>query len=81
MRWLNVRCLVLGHEDRVRQASGRMYWECAECGRETTGWNVTRDTDYSVRRGGHAAPRSWTRAWRALRSQASADSLPAVGLR
>ncbi len=36
-----VRCLMMGHDDRVRWVRGRMYLECAECGRETRGWNLS----------------------------------------
>jgi len=36
----SVRCLFLGHEDLVRHAAGRLFLECAECGRETSGWDI-----------------------------------------
>ena len=41
MRGLSLRCLMLGHDDRIQRASGRMFLECAECGRETRGWNLS----------------------------------------
>ena len=41
MRRLSLRCLMLGHDDRIQRASGRMFLECAECGRETRGWNLS----------------------------------------
>ena len=40
--WFNVSCLVRGHEDRIRHAVRRMYLECAKCGRETPGWDLSR---------------------------------------
>ena len=41
MRRLSLRCLMLGNDDRIQRASGRMFLECAECGRETRGWNLS----------------------------------------
>ena len=41
MRRFTVRCLMMGHDDWVRRVPGRMYLECAECGRETRGWNLS----------------------------------------
>ena len=35
-----VKCLTYGHEDRVRSDEHRMYLECVECGRHTTGWQL-----------------------------------------
>ena len=37
---VSVRCLLWGHEDLVRRTADRMFLECAECGRETSGWEV-----------------------------------------
>ena len=37
---VSLRCLLFGHDDWVRRAAGRMFLECAECGRETRGWDV-----------------------------------------
>jgi hypothetical protein len=36
----SLRCLVAGHEDRVQHQRGRMFLECAECGRVTSGWTL-----------------------------------------
>jgi hypothetical protein len=41
-RRLSLTCWILGHEDWVRRAPGRLYLECLECGRETTGWITSR---------------------------------------
>ena len=41
IRGLSLRCLMLGHDDRIQRSSGRMFLECAECGRETRGWNLS----------------------------------------
>ena len=51
IRGLSVRCWVIGHEDWVRCAPGRLYLECIECGRETPGWSIGR----SHRRCGRAS--------------------------
>jgi hypothetical protein len=40
MRGLSLKCLIHGHDDRVRRTTGRLYLECAECGRETGGWAI-----------------------------------------
>jgi hypothetical protein len=37
---LSLRCWLSGHEDFVRTAAGRLYLECMECGRQTTGWRT-----------------------------------------
>jgi hypothetical protein len=34
-------CWIFGHEDWVRRASGRLYLECLDCGRETPGWTTS----------------------------------------
>ena len=70
MRWLNFKCLMLGHDDRIRRVSGRMYLECAECGREIEGWDVRNDAEPSPR---HVSARSWIRQWREQWSQAGRD--------
>ena len=49
---VSLRCLLFGHDDLVRRAAGRMFLECAECGRETRGWSVdvvTRPSFQSTR--------------------------------
>jgi hypothetical protein len=38
----HLKCLMLGHDDRIRRMPGRMFVECAECGRATRGWVVGR---------------------------------------
>jgi hypothetical protein len=45
MRLLNLACLMLGHDDRIRRVDGRMYLECAKCDRETNGWSVATDAE------------------------------------
>jgi hypothetical protein len=42
-RVLSFRCWFFGHDDWVRRASGRLYLECFECGRETSGWSTDRN--------------------------------------
>jgi hypothetical protein len=37
---LSLKCLMVGHDDSIRRAPARMYLECQECGRETTGWRL-----------------------------------------
>lgn len=56
-----------------------MYLECAECGRETSGWIVTSNETTRARRG--LLARSWTEVWRDFWSQARRDPFPAVDLR
>jgi hypothetical protein len=41
--WSRFKCLIVGHDDFVRRAPNRMYLECAECGRATKGWDLTRE--------------------------------------
>lgn len=40
MRAFCFKCLMYGHEDRMHHDGPRLYLECAECGRETPGWEV-----------------------------------------
>ena len=42
-RGLSVRCWIFGHDDWLRRASGRVYLECLDCGRQTPGWTTARD--------------------------------------
>ena len=42
---LSLRCWVSGHEDFVRTAAGRLYLECMECGRQTTGWRTGKSRE------------------------------------
>jgi hypothetical protein len=80
MRWVRVRCLMLGHDDRIRRVAGRMYLECAECGRETRGWNVTPDAVVPPAPG-RTPSRSLASGWRELWWQARRHPFAAVGLR
>jgi hypothetical protein len=36
----SLKCVMVGHEDRVHRQASRVYLECAECGRETPGWQL-----------------------------------------
>lgn len=40
MRLLRFDCVLRGHDDRVMRVPGRLFLECAECGRTTAGWNL-----------------------------------------
>ncbi len=40
MASFSLKCLVIGHDDNIRQGGGRIYLHCAECGRETRGWDL-----------------------------------------
>ena len=68
MSRLSLSCLVLGHDDWIKRTPGRMYLECLECGRETSGWDLadrparSRATPSEsamrvLRHDAHAAPR------------------------
>lgn len=35
-----VRCLVVGHDDRLTREVGRLALQCDECGRRTRGWTI-----------------------------------------
>ena len=35
---MRLRCFIHGHQDLRRHAEGRMWLQCALCGRETRGW-------------------------------------------
>ena len=37
----NLKCLLVGHDDRIRRNGARVYLNCSECGRETPGWDLT----------------------------------------
>lgn len=69
MRGYSLKCLMLGHEDRMRWAPGRMYLECADCGRQTPGWVLTSRRDEARRRAGrhHAASQVLHRVWSRVR--------------
>ena len=38
--WL--ACLLVGHDDMVMRAPGRLWLRCNDCGRDTPGWLVGR---------------------------------------
>ncbi len=79
MRWVSVRCLMWGHDDRIHRAAGRLYLECADCSRETAGWNLKPERTADRRR--PEPTRSLSRGWRELWSQARRHPFAAVGLR
>jgi hypothetical protein len=79
MRGLSVRCLVWGHDDRIRRATGGMYLECAECGRATRGWNLPSGVAAPDLR--RKQPQSSGQYWHEFRSQVRRDPFGAVGLR
>ena len=59
----SVGCLLLGHDDMMARAAGRMWLRCQHCGRDTPGWTVgpgrTRFTMKSfVRHSLEVSPRS-----------------------
>jgi hypothetical protein len=37
-----IACLLMGHDDMLVRAPGRLWLRCADCGRETPGWSVGR---------------------------------------
>jgi hypothetical protein len=39
---VSMRCLLMGHDDVVRCESGRLFLECSDCRRSTTGWTIGR---------------------------------------
>jgi hypothetical protein len=34
------KCLIFGHDDDLRRTPSRLYLQCADCGRETDGWEI-----------------------------------------
>jgi hypothetical protein len=42
MTLLNLRCLLLGHDDLVAFERSKIALRCASCGRETAGWTLDR---------------------------------------
>jgi hypothetical protein len=67
-----------GHDDRICRAEGRIYLECAECGRETGGWHLKSDATEPP----NPRSRSWAHVWRRdFWSQAWRDPFAAIGLR
>jgi hypothetical protein len=59
-------CVLVGHDDVVARAPERLWLRCAECGRETPGWRLTR-SDTSRRMSSRPTP--------------IADVLPGLSLR
>ena len=41
---LSLRCLVIGHDDRIARSPVRLWLQCDHCGRETAGWQLARET-------------------------------------
>jgi hypothetical protein len=41
---LSLRCLLIGHDDRIARSSARLWLQCGHCGRETAGWQLARET-------------------------------------
>lgn len=37
---MHPRCFVLGHDDLRHREPGRVYLQCAVCGRQTPGWTL-----------------------------------------
>ena len=48
MRGFKFKCLMIGHDDRMHRAEGRVYLECAECGSQTRGWTLSDQGDVPV---------------------------------
>jgi hypothetical protein len=40
---ISLRCLLVGHDDRVARSPARLWLQCDHCGRETVGWELRRD--------------------------------------
>ena len=40
--WQWVRCLLVGHDDMMVRAPGRLWLRCTDCGRDTPGWRMGR---------------------------------------
>ena len=36
----SLRCLLIGHDDRIARLPPRIWLHCDHCGRETKGWEV-----------------------------------------
>jgi len=39
---VRVACLLVGHDDMLVRAPGRLWLRCTDCGRDTPGWSVGR---------------------------------------
>ncbi len=51
-----LKCVVMGHDDQVRRAPGRLYLQCADCGRTTPGWDLRADGAAQTTVPAHVAP-------------------------
>jgi hypothetical protein len=69
-RW-TFDCVIWGHDDRVVGVPGRVFLECAECGRATAGWDLTRDRSTRSQSSEHVltAKRVIAAAWRGTMTQ------------
>ena len=79
-----LRCLVFGHDDRIRRVPGRMYLECAECGRATDGWDISPQGQpfTSPRRfGPMLVNHTWRASWRELWSEIARSGFQIDALR
>ena len=63
---LTMKCLTVGHDDRVRYAKRRIFLECAECGRTTAGWDLNNEQEQAEVR--DTVP-LWWRRLRLLRAK------------
>jgi hypothetical protein len=79
MHKLSLRCLMLGHDDRIRRSSGHVYLECAECGRETRGWNLADGAATEARRA--VSPRAASHGMRWMWSYMTRGRFDGAGLR
>ena len=72
MRRWTFDCVIWGHDDRVVRVPGRVFLECAECGRATAGWDLTRDQSTRSQSGERvllAAKRVIAAAWLSTMTQ------------
>jgi hypothetical protein len=37
---VRLRCLLVGHDDRLKRLPNRLFLRCEECGRATRGWTI-----------------------------------------
>jgi len=44
----SVRCLLIGHDDRLLRRPQRLSLQCNHCGRETRGWNLNQSDQRGV---------------------------------
>lgn len=74
-RGLSLKCLLLGHEDWVRRAPGRIYLECFDCGRETPGWTTLHTPP-----AGSTLTAAGPLGLRSRRVASEAGAIPAMGI-